>query len=254
MPVYDRQMQTCSAVFNTEIALLNTMAIIMVSLPLRLFFHLAERKPLNIHTFSQNDVTKARSELAQAFAPTSAFIPRNVFRNCFPMLRGESTIDSNGVEIITPVQSITRNTRNTRSHPIAFLGDGKSGLSVITFTSPQKSDNVHVSDDLAKPKSVLQQSEASQKKKRLHNEISLTEKCPIASTLTPSSTISTTQSMELNDATNNDEVDSRISDTTLYRTIMEEKKLECFNDLADVNLIIYGYEARTGNQLRIQKS
>ena len=136
-------------------------------------FHLAERKPLNIHTFSQNDVTKARSELAQAFAPTSAFIPRNVFRNCFPMLRGESTIDSNGVEIITPVHSITRNTRNTRSHPIAFLGDGKSGLSVITFTSPQKSDNVHVSDDLSKPKSVLPQSEASQKKKRLHNEISL---------------------------------------------------------------------------------
>ena len=42
--------------------------------------------------------------------------------------------------------------------------------------------------------------------------------------------------MELNDATNN-KVDSRISDTTFYR-IMKEKKLECFNALADVNLII----------------
>ena len=157
-------------------------------------FHLAERKPLIMHSFSQNDVTKARSELAQAFAPTSAIIPRNVFRNCFPMLCGESTIDLSGAEIITPVHSIIRNTRNTRSHPIAFLGDGKSGLSVITLTSPQKSDNVHVSDDLAKPKLVLQQSEASQKKKRLHNEISLREKCPIALTLTPSSTISTTRS------------------------------------------------------------
>jgi hypothetical protein len=165
------------------------------------------------------------------------------------MLCGKSTIDLSGVEIITPVHSIIRNTRNTRPHPIAFLGDGKSGLSALTFTSPQKSNNVHVSDDLAKPTSVLQQSEASQKKKRLHNEFSLREKCHIASTLTPSSTISTTQSMELNDAINN-EVDSRISDTTLYR-IMKEKKLECFNDLADVNLIIDDYEARTGNQLRI---
>jgi hypothetical protein len=117
---------------------------------------------------------------------------------------------------------------------------------------PQKSDNAQVSDNLAKPKPVLQQSEALQKKKRLHNEISLREKCPIASTLTPSSTIRATQSMELNDATNN-KVDSRISDTTLYRS-MEEKKLECFNDLADVDLIIDDYEARTGNQLQIQKS
>ncbi len=100
-------------------------------------FYLAERKPLNIHTFSQNDVTKARSLLAQAFAPTSAFIPRNVFKNCFPMLRGESTIDSSGVEIITPVHSIIRNTCNTRSHPIAFLGDGKSGLSAATLTCPK---------------------------------------------------------------------------------------------------------------------
>ena len=155
-------------------------------------FHLAERKPLIMHSFSQNDVTKARSELAQAFAPTSAIIPRNVFRNCFPMLCGESTIDLSGAEIITPVHSIIRNTCNTRS--IAFLGDSKSGLTAITLTSPQKSDNVHVSDDLAKPKLVLQQSEASQKKKRLHNEISLREKCPIALTLTPSSTISTTRS------------------------------------------------------------
>ncbi len=70
------------------------------------------------------------------------------------LLHGESTIDSSGVEIITPVHAIIRNTCNTRS--IAFLGDGKSGLTAITLTSPQKSDNVHVSDDLAKPKSVLQ--------------------------------------------------------------------------------------------------
>jgi hypothetical protein len=58
--------------------------------------------------------------------------------------------------------------------------------------------------------------------------------------------------MELNDATNI-EVGSCIRDTTLYR-IMEKKKLECFNDLADVNLIIDDYEARPGNQIRIQKS
>ena len=60
------------------------------------------------------------------------------------------------------------------------------------------------------------------------------------------------QSMELNDATNI-EVGSCIRDTTLYR-IMEKKKLECFNDLADVNLIIDDYKAWTGNQLQIQKS
>jgi hypothetical protein len=58
--------------------------------------------------------------------------------------------------------------------------------------------------------------------------------------------------MELNDATNI-EVGSCIRDTTLYR-IMEKKKLECFNDLADVNLIIDDYKAWTGNQLQIQKS
>jgi hypothetical protein len=34
---------------------------------------------------------------------------------------------------------------------------------------------------------------------------------------------------------------------------MEDKKLECFNDSADVNLIIDDYEAWDGNQLRIQK-
>ena len=65
---------------------------------------------------------------------------------------------------------------------------------------------------------------------------------------TTTSTISTTASMNLD--TDND---TRTTDTALYR-IMEEKQLEFFKDLNDVDVIIESYESQTGNRLRIQKS
>jgi Ulp1 family protease len=65
--------------------------------------HLAEQIDLKRDTFSQVDVTKARSQLAKALGSKSAFMTSDVFRNCFPCLCGRNIIESTGVEVITHV-------------------------------------------------------------------------------------------------------------------------------------------------------
>ena len=226
--------------------------------------HLSERIEVKMDSFSQADVTKGRSQLAEAFCLESAVMTSDVFRNCFPCLCGRSIIESTGVEVITrvtelpPKQSATlRYNIRTRSKHIVYGGDGATPHSAITFTSPLVTDH----DTNAKHSSA-----SVSFKKRHHNKIStgtgngslasakndeevLFDPSPPRPDLTTTtSTISTTASMNLD--TDND---SRTTDTALYR-IMEEQQLESFKDLNDVSALIDSYESQTGNRLRIQKS
>lgn len=73
-------------------------------------FYRVEHTTLNTDTFSQeDDVTTARSKLANTFPPKSGFISCDIFRKSFPMLHHESIIELSGLDIITPVSSIIRN-------------------------------------------------------------------------------------------------------------------------------------------------
>jgi hypothetical protein len=250
--------------------------------------HLSERLEVKTDTFSQADVTKARSNLAEAFCSESAVMTSDVFRNCFPSLCGRSIMESTGIEVITratstpPKKSATlRHCRSTISTPIVYDGDGVTPHTAITLTtSPMKIDhdtNVNVKNDeegLLDPSPprntrsnpIVYDGDGASSQTAIaltspmvldvHTNVRvkndeeglLDPSPPRREGTTTTSTISTTASMNLD--TDND---TRTTDTALYR-IMEEKQLEFFKDLNDVDVIIESYESQTGNRLRIQKS
>jgi hypothetical protein len=197
-----------------------------------ILLHLSEQLEVKRDSFSLADVTRARSNLAEAFCLKSAVMTSDVFRNCFPCLCGRSIMESTGVEVVTcatatlPKKSapLMYNIR-TRSNPIVYDGDGATPQTAIALTSPMVIDvdtNVDVKND---------------------EEGLLDPSPPRREGTTTTSTISTTASMNLD--TDND---TRTTDTALYR-IMEEKQLEFFKDFNDVNVIIDSYESQTGNCL-----
>jgi hypothetical protein len=236
--------------------------------------HLAERQTLQMDTFSQANVTKARSELANAFASTSAVMKRtgHQFRNCFPNLRRESIISDSDIEIITPLHSMILSSRSTRSHPALFQGDGASHNSAITLTPASKSTKRKVQKQKEPPHELtltmtaavttapLKDPEDDEKllvEERQaydvtnpaierNNQVGLH-----ATTTTSTSTISTNTSMKQN--LDDQDQNSASTDTVMYQ-IMDDMKLDGFKELVDVNVIIEEYQKRTGNRLRIQKS
>jgi hypothetical protein len=54
-------------------------------------------------SFSQDDVSKAKSQLAEVFTSRSGVMTSNIFRNCFPSLCDGSIIESTGEEVLTHV-------------------------------------------------------------------------------------------------------------------------------------------------------
>ena len=102
--------------------------------------HLAERITLTSKSFSQTHATKARSELAKAYATAGALMTSSVFRDCFPLLCGRSIVDAMGLEVInTHMDGLTRPAaasfrRSTRStNPTLFVGDGVSAPTALTL-------------------------------------------------------------------------------------------------------------------------
>ena len=65
--------------------------------------HLTEQIVLHMDSFSQDDVSKAKSQLAEVFTSRSGVMTSNIFRNCFPSLCDGSIIESTGEEVLTHV-------------------------------------------------------------------------------------------------------------------------------------------------------
>ena len=62
--------------------------------------HLVERIDFTSTSFTQADVTKARSLLAKTLRSDVFLLRSSVLRDCFPLLRGRHIVDATGVEVI----------------------------------------------------------------------------------------------------------------------------------------------------------
>ncbi len=112
--------------------------------------HLAERIPLTSHSFSQTNVTKARSELAKTLCSKSAGMESAIFRDCFSLRRRRSIVDATGVEVIDhcadgfakAMESHRRSTRST--NPMLSEGNAQSSSTAITVDNCWRDDIVDV--------------------------------------------------------------------------------------------------------------
>jgi len=204
--------------------------------------HLAERIPLTLQSFSQTHVTKARSELAKTLCSKTAVMESAIFRDCFPLLRGRSIVDTMGVEVINnravdgsakPMESHHRSTWST--NPMLSQGN--------------VSGNVKAND--------------AKGKKRDHQEMSSTMTTSNGKVTASNGKAANNQkgAASYDDASASSYVSCDVSDdkhqmttdTTLYR-ILHSAKIDCFKDLDDAFPFIEKYETMTGNRLRIQQS
>jgi ribosomal protein L32 len=246
--------------------------------------HLAERITLTSTSFSQSQVTKARSELAKTYATAGALMTSSVFRDCFPLLRGRTIVDAMGFEVINTSVATSvdgkaaaaffrRSTRST--NPTLFVGDGVSASTALTLKcweediAPGDVEGMPKKNEKALPVgnkrkvqviSLTTETEEEEKKegKKKTGEKRKGREVP-DTTRTTTSTITTSASLNDGDkdvsdnSTNGDDRSETTGDTALYR-IMHSAKVDCFDKLEDTSPIIEKYEATTGNRLRIQQS
>ena len=240
--------------------------------------HLIEGIPLTSTSFSQNDVTKARSALAKIFCSGTALMTSAVFRDFFPLLCGRNIIDSTGVEVINtrvarvaasstqdctdvevintraaasskPLPSHGRSTRSTNPTLSEGLALSTSHVNqcwredIVNHANPNHEISLTAMtlDNIVAANSDV--GDNAKGKKREHQEIEDKANHGVTST-------ATTIDEGAGDTGENRETPA---DTTFYR-ILHNDKIDSFKDLDDVLPVVEKYETLTGNRLRIQQS
>ena len=251
--------------------------------------HLVERIELTPTSFTQADVTKARSLLAKTLRSDVFLLRSSLFRDCFPLLRGRNVVDAMGVEVIHNHLLCESNRRKTRSTNALLLeGLGNSAVNAIDLcwqddivleeppkAPPRNAGNKRragvandekVAVNAAKKRGANnatakdEKANANAAKKRGVKNATAKDKKANANAAKKRGTNNNTTAKDektnanaaKNEGSTSDDTNQK-DDVLLYR-ILHNSKVDSFEDLLDVAPFIEEYETLSGNRLRIQQS
>ena len=224
--------------------------------------HLLEHSQLDDASFSQTDITKARSLLAVAFSSNASMNTNDLgrqFRECFRMLRHQSVFDNTDeVQIFVPISSLIRSNdipvyhqtnlqAGTSEEPIVILSPSKqnnsefpqvnveSGATVNSFIIGEGSSTSNIVSSITSGRTTTSTSTVS------NNNTLDTSSIPQAThALTSMSTPPTTLLTE--------------SPDILIQEVMDNLNLTSFKNFHQVNFAIADYEKASGNRLTVGRA